>query len=303
MLNKILNSNTITLCRALLALSLLVTLVFTGINDLFPKEHILEVASRDLFLMKLNFFLWFNSPQLPYIFSIIILIFSILGVYPRFFCVLQCWVTYSLFYSMLIIEGGDQINTILTFLLIPVCILDDRKNGWVVKREVVLSSNNKAWLFNAIIILYIIKLQVSMLYFNAGIAKIYGSEWSNGTAVYYWFNDNIFGAPNWLKSVFGPLFRNGICVSLINWSIIFIEISIFVALFLKQELKYLLFFIGFSLHFLIIFIHGLPAFGMVMTACLILYLFRLDISIIDNINELKKISFKKLFYERISRIN
>lgn len=130
------------------------------------------------------------------------------------------------------------------------------------------------------------------------VAKIFAPEWSNGTAVYYWFNDSMFGAPLWVKNSIGFLFENGITVSIINWSVIFLEIGLFVAIFLKQRHKYLLFVLGVIFHFLIILIHGLPTFFMAMVAGLILYLVRLDMSIYENYLSIKSI-FKKLKYEVI----
>lgn len=133
---------------------------------------------------------------------------------------------------------------------------------------------------------------MAVLYFNAGISKIFAPEWSNGTAVYYWFNDNLFGAPLWLRESIGILFKNDISVSLINWSVIFLEIFLFIGLFLKQKYKYLLLGLGLSFHFLIIIIHGLPTFFLAMSAGLILYLSRLDVSLNKNILNIKNLSKK-----------
>jgi antimicrobial peptide system SdpB family protein len=286
MIEKILSKNTITLARALLASSMLITLIFTPLENLFPYYHISKLNESTNLILKLNYFLWFENLLVPYIFSILILIIVILGLLPRFFCIIHSWVSYSIFYSMLIVEGGDQINIILTFLLIPICILDKRKNSWInlhinQKKETFLS-------INSMYALFFIKVQMAILYLNAGVSKMFAPEWSNGTAVYYWFYDSMFGAPLWLQSSIGFLFKNDITISLINWSVIFLEIGLFSAIFLKQKHKYILLTLGLFFHFTIIIIHGLPTFFLAMTAGLILYLSKLDLSIKENIINIKK---------------
>lgn len=294
MLKKIVQNDTITLARALLALCMLTTLLFTSVEQLFPAYHLAKMSENVKGVMHLNFFLWFDSPLIPYLFSIVVLLTCILGYFPRFLCILHSWVAYSIFYSMLIVEGGDQINVILTFLLIPVCVLDVRVNGWVRVREgQPASGNSSVFNLNAKCALIFIKIQMAILYLNAGVAKIFAPEWSNGTAVYYWFHDNMFGAPDWVKGVAGFLFKNDIPVSMINWGVIFLEIGLFVALFLKQEYKYRLLILAIAFHFMIIVVHGLPSFFLAMSAGLVLYLTQLDLGIAENYQNFR-LSIKSL---------
>lgn len=290
-ISDIYTSNTITFARSLLALCLLLTLVFTPIYDLFPKDHINALKENIFGLNHLNFFLWFDNLAIPYIGSIIILFATICGIFPRFLCILQSWVAYSLFYTMLIVEGGDQINVIITFLLIPICILDNRRNGWNTKKN--NFQKNKYLLFNASIALFFIKLQIAVLYLNAGISKIFAPEWSNGTAVYYWFYERLFGAPVWLQNSIGFLFKNIYSVSIINWSVIILELLIFIGFFVNQTHKYILFLAGVLFHLTIAIVHGLPTFGISMTGCLILYLLRLDLNIQENLKRLR-VDFVKI---------
>jgi len=284
-IDRILYNNTITFARALLALSILLTLLFTPLDDLFPIHHLNIIMENNNGLLKLNFFLWFDNLLIPYLFSIFILFLVIIGFYPRIICLVHSWVAYSVFYSMLIVEGGDQINIILTFLLIPICLIDNRKNAW--KPNTKNLKINKILLINAKYSLVFISIQMAILYLNAGVAKIFEPEWSNGTAIYFWFNNNMFGAPNWVQNLIGGLFKNDFTVSIINWSVIFLEIFLFVGFFLNQKFKYILFVLGFALHFFIVIIHGLTTFWLSMSGGLVLYFFRLDISLSQNLKNLK----------------
>jgi len=283
------NSNVVTLSRALLALSFLLTLVFTPLYDLFPTQHLILIKQNVEYSLHLNFFLWFDNIKIPYIISIVVLLLSIFGLFPRYMSILQFWVSFSVYHSALVTEGGDQINSILSLLFIPLCLSDNRKNGWYSKKNYNQNSQkSNLFLYNSFVALLFIKIQISLLYFNAGVAKIYAPEWSNGSAVYYWFYDPTFGAPHWFDFLFGFFFKNDITVTIINWSVIFLEIIIFISFFLKQKFKYLIFPIAILFHFLIILVHGLPSFFLSMSGCLVIYLLNVEISIKENLKIIKQ---------------
>lgn len=292
---RIHTSNVVTLARTFFAISFLATLIFTPLYDLFPNQHITSLKSKTSILLNLNYFLWFENIYVPYLISIAILIICITGFAPKYMSFLQCWVSYSIFYSALVTEGGDQINAIMSLLFIPLCYSDKRLNGWKIKLLEDTQYQKNIVLYNSFMALLFIKIQISLLYFNAGVAKIFAPEWSNGTAVYYWFYDPTFGAPNWLDFIIGGLFKNNISVTLINWGVIFLEISLFISFFFKQNLKYIIFTFGIIFHALIIIVHGLPSFGLSMTGCLIIYLFDVELTITENLNNLKKLFYLKSY--------
>ncbi|WP_171006263.1 hypothetical protein [Chryseobacterium sp. 2VB] len=289
--SKIYTTNVLQFARFFLALSLFLTLMCTPFKDLFPEFHIVKLKNNLRELSFLNYYLWFTNIKIPYIITLFILALVILGIYPRFLAILHWWATYSTFYTMFIIEGGDQISVIVTLLLIPICILDKRRFGW--SKLSFPISTNKYLLYFSYTTFIVIQIQLCILYLNAGVAKLSVSEWVDGTAVYYWFNNNIFGAPEYIRVLLGGLFTNNLTVSLINWSVIILEIMLFVSFFLEQKFKYVLFFIAFIFHFFIFLIHGLGTFWISMTGCLILFCFNPTISFKQNLIEIKKILFYK----------
>jgi antimicrobial peptide system SdpB family protein len=284
------NNNVVMTARLILASSSLLTLIFNDINKLIPKYNIERIKENAYGLEKINIFFHFENIYIPYFFSIIILILVIFGVLPRLICILHSIVSYSIFYSMLVQEGGDQINSILTFLLIPLCLANNKFIGWKYN-----FNDNKNYFFNYSVSasLLFIKIQFAILYLNAGISKVFQTEWANGTAVYYWFYNSVFGAPFWMREAIGFLFKNSFSVTMITWGVIFLEIFLSCAVFFKQKHKYIIFVLAFSFHFLIFLIHGLPTFWVSMTAGLVLYLFNINITFYENLNEIKK-SFKSL---------
>lgn len=265
--------------RALLALSTLLTLIFNDISKLIPKYNIERLSENAHGIENINIFFMFDNIYVPYFFSIFILILVIIGFFPRYVCLFHTIVTYSVFYSLLVQEGGDQINCILTLLLVPFCLINNKINGW---HFIYVLNNNNIFSKFVYYSFLAIKIQMSLLYLNAGISKIFQAEWFNGTAVYYWFNNSVFGAPHFIRDSMGFLFTNSITVSLINWSVIILEVFLFTAIFLNQRYKHILLILALFFHFSIFIIHGLPTFMLSMSAGLILYLFDFNNSIKNN---------------------
>jgi antimicrobial peptide system SdpB family protein len=191
---------------------------------------------------------------------------------------------------MLVNEGGDQINMILTLLIIPFCFANHNLNGFqcnFIKNNLFLKLN-----------LIAIKIQLSILYLQASIEKIYQKDWNNGTAMYYWFNDSLFGSNEFFKIIFGFLFENNFSLFLITWLVIFFEFFFSISIFMKQKVKYFFFVIAFTFHLLIFLIHGLGTFCLSMTAGLVLVHFNHQISFKQNIEIIKKsINIKNLKHD------
>lgn len=294
-IEKIITTNSITFARALLALGFLCTLLFTPIDELFPKSHIDKFQELPIFFKSINYFLWFDNINIPYYLSVIIFIVSISGFFPRYISILQCLATYSCFYSFLIVEGGDQISAILTLLIIPICILDKRVNGWVNKEDYYKTSKiltiNAKW---AILLIYI---QMSVLYFNAGTSKMYQNEWSNGTVIYYWINDDLFGPSAFLKSILNFFLKSDFIVFIITWGVMIFEIALGFLVFFNQKTKYIFYPFAILFHLSIAFIFGLSTFFIAMSSGLTLLLFNLEISFVENFREITKV-FKQTIFSK-----
>lgn len=266
------------LARAFLSLSLLVTLIFTGYKSLFPTNDGFPLRQPVIDFEKISIFYMMNDNlSLAWLISIIILLVTISGYIPQITCFFHWWVSYSYITSSIIIEGGDQIAAILSLLLIPVCITDNRANHWYLQK----ACNRRRtkmfiWSIYAIII-----LQISIIYFHAGIAKLFSNEWLNGTATYYWFTHNMFGVSENIKNILTPLLAETFIVVFITWGTIILELILFGWLFMKRNYWNwkLLFLFGVFFHLSIAFIHGLISFMFTMIGALILYLFPKNIDL------------------------
>lgn len=261
-------TNVYGIARSFIALSLLLTLVFNDSSYLFVSKDI--QIQGDLFI-EMNFFYLFNNISLSIYLAIVILFLVILGYFPQITGFLHWWLCISFLFSSPIIEGGDQLNSIITFLLIPISITDNRLNHWYRKKN---TNKSKLKIF-AWLIYFLISFQVSVMYFQAGFAKLNVEEWINGTAVYYWATHNIFGVNDIFLQFINFMLSNKYIVVLFTWGTIFIEIIFFGWIFIRRNTWnwLLLFLLGFLFHLGIVFLFGLFSFFFSMLGAITLYYF------------------------------
>lgn len=256
-------NTTIGLARSILALATLFVIIF---NDL---DAILSIEG-----FRFNFFTVFNLFWAK-LASILILITVIIGWKPRFTAILHFWISFSLFNRMLYPEGGDRISVIITLLLIPILLFDNRKNHWInevsTKKELSFSEQCIN-IFNHFIYTTL-RFQICIIYLISGISKPFLEEtWIQGTAIYYYLSSPIFGYSNWQSGIIELLLNNPYLLLMITWGTILFEVSI--AFCLVASKKYYKYFLigGITLHFLIFLVQGLSTFFLVMTGALFIYL-------------------------------
>ena len=272
-------TNTYGLARSLMALGLLITLLC---NDIAVLIHPLGEGSPSSYiqtidLAKINLFnLVGANLVLGKTIAIAILTLVLIGWYPKITGIFHWWVTFSFANSAMVLDGGDQIAQVLTLLLIPVCLADPRKWHW----EIIEPGENRPVSFYqkslnllAYSSMLIIALQVALIYFHAGVGKLEIEEWANGTAMFYWIQNPIFGVDGEPHAeLFYQLFANPYIVSVITWGVIVFEVVLFMALLMNKQQKKRLLILGITFHFLNIVLFGLVSFFFTMTAALLLYL-------------------------------
>lgn len=261
--------------RSVLALGTLLTLLFNKTAVLFSPTGRSGEELNFLIARRFSFFNLLPASGLHLLvwIAIIILILVISGWRPQITCFLHAYISLSFINSALTIEGGDQITSNLTLLLIPLCICDPRKNHWLPLNEPQkksLVSGERSVIANFFYI--IIRLQVALVYFHSAVGKFPVKEWQNGTAVYYWFNNPIFGMPAYIRPVFDPLLTNPYTIVLITWGVLIFEMTLFLGLVLQPKYRKFLLVTGIAFHFFILLVHGLFSFFIAMAGALILFL-------------------------------
>ena len=123
-----------------------------------------------------------------------------------------------------ILDGEDFVfRCILFFLILMPCghcwSVDRIIGNWYLRRATILSEDccRPAWG------LRLLQLQMAFIFLSAGLWKLGGTDWLNGTAVYYVSRlDDYFGrgpVPNWL-------FDTPWTVALLTWSVLLIELLV-----------------------------------------------------------------------------
>ena len=207
--------------------------------------------------------------------AIVILAIVVVGWRPSMTGVLHWWISFSFATSCLVPDGGDHVAAVLTLLLVPVTVTDRRKWHWSrifecrhaatvdhVFGEIARSS------------LFVIRIQVAIIYFSAAVSKFSVVEWLNGTAAYYWFTHPVFGSAGWVRTVLLPAMINPVSVVAVTWGAIVLEIMLSLAIALRTREGWWqpLLVAGLMFHLAILVVHGLVSFFFSMAGALVLYL-------------------------------
>lgn len=263
-------TNVYGLSRTLLAGGTLLTLLCNDTATLFrPASGALDVPQCGG-LHRLGAFCWVGG-QLEWARWAMALILLVVasGWRPRLTGALHWWICFSLNANAMIVDGGDQVAAVLTFLLLPVTLTDPRKWHWQAGAQT--TDTGDAGRIFARVGLAAIRVQVSAIYFHAAVAKLAVAEWANGTAVYYWLSDPLFGAAEWLRPMVSMVISSP-AVVLVTWGVLALELLLCAALLLDPRHWRALLISGLLLHAGIALLHGLVSFGFSMAAALVLYL-------------------------------
>lgn len=279
------HTNTLGIIRSLLALSTLFVILFNPLDILFHTG--LGVPSipncSNTLLSKINFFCLFSfNPYFSKITAILILMFIISGFYPKITGLLHWWLALSVNTGLVIVDGGAQVASALTFLIIPLTLTDNRVNHWYsVKKQ-----QNEYFKISDFITIQILKIQVVFIYFDAAISKLSAPNWTEGTALYYFINDPSLGATGTRLNLLNTLFDFPLLLVLTTYFIIILELFLAISIFIKDSyFKHKLFILGIIFHILIFLIFGIFTFVIVMFSALILLLIPVN----------KETNFKKSF--------
>jgi antimicrobial peptide system SdpB family protein len=268
-------TNAIGVARTVLAVGTLITLLFNNIYDLVEPLGARTGTSSFSGIAKISIYhLLDNNIVLAKWLSVAVLLLVASGWRPRITGILHWWIAFSFSSSAMVLDGGDQITATLTLLLIPICLVDSRKWHWSNESHPVdsISIKQKMAAIVATISLLVIKLQVAFIYFHAAVGKFEVEEWANGTAVYYWLNNPIFGASEELSPILNAIVTNPLGVTAITWGAMILELTIFLGLTMNRKWHPTLMKAGIAFHFTIIIFHGLVSFFCAMAAALILFL-------------------------------
>lgn len=268
-------SNLYGVGRTLLATGTFLTLVTNPTYVLFRPAAGIPEAPVCKGVSALSFFCVLEGNlEIARWIAVSILFLVMIGIYPRVTALPHWWITFSLQNSAMIVDGGDQFGAVLTFLLLPVALTDSRRWHWT-KPSAEAPKNNTRLLVKRLVAhsaLFVIRVQVAIIYFNTAIGKFIVPEWIDGTVVYYWFiEDDLVGVDSWLEPLLIPLLTSNL-VSFLTWAVLALELSLGLAILMDKKAQRVLLVLGILFHLSIGFFLGLVSFAFATTSALWLYL-------------------------------
>ncbi|QFG69461.1 sporulation-delaying protein SdpB family protein [Ornithinimicrobium pratense] len=267
------------LARTLMALGTAGTLALSGADVLFSPVVGLPLAPACEGLGALSIFCLLPREQLSLLkwVCVVILLVVASGWRPRWTALAHWWVAFSVFNSVAITDGGDQASIVLTTLLLPVLLTDDRRWHWqrsprTHAAATATPARPRTWAVAlAVVALLAIKLQVAVIYFQASVAKLGQPEWVDGTSMYYWMSDDIFGPAAWMRPLMDAVVDQQLLLLTLTWLPLVVEFLLALSLLLPQWSRWGLLLLGVSLHLSIAVTMGLWSFSLVMVgACILL---------------------------------
>lgn len=263
------------LTRSLLATSTLITFLLNTGADLFVfRSGALLGPYEELGVAGFSFFAIAGAKYIEAArwVAVALLVVCGSGWRPRIMAPIHWWISASFAASSTNIDGGDHVCAVLTLILLPVALTDNRRSHWDSGARD--SQPTQGWL-NAEIArsaLLVARIQVAVIYLQAAVAKMRVAEWADGTALHYWFRHPLFGAPVWMRTVMDPVLNSSAGVVLLTWGVLILELILFAGIFASRAARPRLFVAGVVFHVLIGMIHGLWSFAIAMIGALTIYL-------------------------------
>ncbi|MCV7424545.1 hypothetical protein H7K45_28780 [Mycobacterium yunnanensis] len=272
-------SNCYGVARSCIALGPMLTLLFTPLSDLLFG---MKGSSLDRCVGPVRFGLFClggqHGAEVKQWVAIVVLGAVVSGWRPRITCLPHAYVAVSFFLNQSNGDGGDQISSIVSLLLLPVCLTDPRRWQWTVY-EPVRCVRNPSGSFRAdasttaaVVGMCVIKLQISWIYVQSGISKLGQSFWVDGTAMYYFVRHGTFGASHWTRDTLYWVTSQPVLEAALTWAPIVIEVAVGVSLLLPRRFRALLLPPALLLHLMVAVVLGLWSFSVVMWGCLIFLL-------------------------------
>lgn len=262
------------LARSVIACGTLLTLIVNPAAYLFrPLAGVSDSVGCSGAAVHLSLFCLASPSHLDAMRYVAILILAVVasGWRPRYTGALHWWISSSLWISGRVTDGGDQIAAVVTLLLLPLTLTDDRAWHWHTPTAAELAHCSVVRKLVGSSAVLSIRVQMGLLYFHSCIAKFAVPEWTDGTAMYYWFNDNYTGLPGYLRPLFEPLLHSPM-VALLTWSVLLLELLLASALFWPLRARRALLPVALAFHLGIAWFLGIFSFAIAMMGALLIYL-------------------------------
>jgi antimicrobial peptide system SdpB family protein len=264
-------ANPIGVSRSVLALGSLSTLLLSDERSLFLTFLPNAAASRCVGAGQFGLFCvseaTTNARTLATIAAVLVLVAVISGFAPRILAVPHFYVAWSVSQNIVLVEGGDQVNAAMTMLLIPWLLSAPRGSAYSPQTPYFDLLRENAFAYGAA---ELIRLQLSIVYAIAAVAKFAVPQWSDGTAFWYWLQMPTFGLPPDVFAVFVPVLEHPLITVTATYAVLVFELGLVGAIWTRGRWSRLLLGAGIAFHAGIAVVLGLWSFGITMAGALLI---------------------------------
>ena len=165
-----------------------------------------------------------------------------------------------------VLHGGDDVLRIMAFLLIfSSAGAELSVDRYVSSGQPFVGEYTSPW------VLRLMQLQVSIIYLRAGLAKLGGASWLNGSAAYYPTQ-----VQEYRRFPLPRVLINAFWIRLFTWGTILIELGLGTAIWVK-EFRMAILLCGLAFHVVLEYFLNLQLFGLTMMCCLLLFVSPTDL--------------------------
>lgn len=207
--------------RSLIAVAQITILIFTPASRLAPEGILSSERQCEGIKSASAYCIWDGHEQVVnYIFAVLLLV-VIVGYYPFVISLIHFYITISLSGFITVPDGGDFVAVPATMALVLLGISDKRTNHWHAVR--VPDSALGARFGVGVAAAWCLRFQVSYIYLNAAVAKLFPEEWQAGTAFYYVTKSEMFGVSGWLEKPVDFIVQFPLSTIAFTWGTILFE--------------------------------------------------------------------------------
>lgn len=259
------------IARTILALALMVTVLGSSTTTLFRPVGGLGEYPLCEGIARVGVFCLVGNDNLGIARAVCAILLAVVasGWRPRFTAIPLAWIALSVSTGIAIPEGGDQIAGNLAILLAVVGITDGRRWHWEISDRDPEGTVGRIMTLAGVCAYCLAKLQISVLYLQASLAKLPHAEWADGTAVYYWLHHPVFGVTAWSAFIASAVVDVPLLVAGLTWGTVAIEFALALVLLLPRLARLWIMGLGAALHLGIGLTLGLWSFSIAMLAALL----------------------------------
>lgn len=207
------------------------------------------------------------SPSAGVAVSVGVLILVLSGFGARLLAIPHFYIAWSISQNIVSVEGGDQVNAVVTLLLIPWILATPRGNAWRKHTPFLATLRRNAFAYGSA---ELIRVQLTVVYLIAAVAKLAVPQWSEGSALWYWLQMPGFGVPADVFSWLAPGLEHPVVMVSATYAVMVFETILAVSIWMRGIFARRILYLGMAFHAGIALVLGLWSFGITMTGALLL---------------------------------